>query len=387
MPPLREITTLLAQIDHFAATTVPVFKEALSFQYGITRRSSLWDFPGAQLNTQLLGELMHCEAEGELPKHFSLLIPKFQAADPLFFVKLNTRTHSYFEKMKVAFPSIATLEKWRWHTNAADRLRFCLHSVHLLAPFVKDSFEADFALWRIHVRFVQLLTQHNFESTLLPHLQSLPLVIQRGIVKLYGGDHLTINSHWTLHLFLFVMWHSVMRLYWTFPQESLLHKMKNITKKMTNHKATSFSCVRLFVFDRQLNLFFHPMAHITKKNDLTLGPVVQINELAGPLAAHGLVKTPQDTMNTKCAVTKEYQLYRDGTVAATSAGLRMIKDILIVDQVVLALVCHLTEIGRTSYGLQRFTMSAEVFLERENFLHRCFGAWEGGEFVLNFEEK
>ena len=55
--------------------------------------------------------------------------------------------------------SIATKKKWFWHTNAADRFRFLLNSVFLLAPFVKESLTVDFALWKVHVRFVQLLAQ------------------------------------------------------------------------------------------------------------------------------------------------------------------------------------------------------------------------------------
>ena len=387
MPSLREAEAVSLQVEQVNSTQVPIFREALSYQFGITRRSAMWDYPGAQLSTQLLAELMHCEAEGELPKHFLLLVPQFQKADPQFFVKLDARTRSYFTKLRVSFPSISTLEKWRWHTNAADRLRFCLHSVYLLAPFAIESLKEDFALWKIHVRFVQLLAQHHITAGDVAVTQDLPLVIQRGMVKFYGTDHLTINSHWTFHLFLFILWFSVLRLYWTFPQESLLHKMKNITKKMTNHKATSYSCLRLFVLDRHLNLLLKPMEHIPIKFDLKLGPEVAISALAEALESHGLQKTPQDRMSQGCVVTKEYQVYQEGTIVATTGGVREIKDILAVDHQIFYLFTTLNASGKTTVGLPKFTRSPDLFLDRENFLHRCLGVWEGDEFVLNFEEK
>ena len=240
---------------------------------------------------------MHCEAEGELPKYFTHLITKFTAADPAFFIKLDTRTREYFGRYGVSFPSISTKEKWFWHTNAADRFRFSLHSVFLLAPFANESFAADFALWKVHVRFVQLFAQHTITRNDVELMEQLPFVIQRGLINLYGSDVLTPNSHWTFHAHLFVKMFSVMRLYWTFPQESLLHKLKNITKKMTNHKATSYSCLRLFVLDRQLNLLFKPMEHIPKRNDLIQGRRVDIGSLS---LLHSLLTASPSLPITRC---------------------------------------------------------------------------------------
>ena len=385
LPPLRDPESLLPLVERIMASKGAV-REALMYQHGITRKSALWAFPGAQLSKQLLGELMHCEAEGELPKHFSHLINKFSVADPLFFTKLDARTRTYFGRYGVAFPSIATKEKWFWHTNAADRFRFSLHSIFLLTPFVKESLTVDFALWKVHVRFVQLLAQHTITKKDVDIVEALPFAIQRGLLNLYGSDVLTPNSHWTFHAHFFIRMFSVMRLYWTFPQESLLHKMKNITKKMTNHKATSYSCLRLFVLDRQLNLLFKPLEHIPKRNDLLQGRQVAIGSLSPALSSHGLTVTPHHQMLTGCKLLKDYQLYGVDTVARTPTGLKLIEDLIVVDQRLFCLVRNLIPAGKRHH-LQVFEKSTDVFLEPESFLHRCWGAWEEGLFVLNFEEK
>ena len=78
----------------------------------------------------------------------------------------------------MSFPSISTKEKWFWHTNTADRFRFSLHSVFLLAPFANESFAADFALWNVHVRFVQLLAQHTITTSATQSTSDLARSVQ-----------------------------------------------------------------------------------------------------------------------------------------------------------------------------------------------------------------
>lgn len=388
LPALRDTLMLRKKIDEMTSTTIPLLKEAYSFQHGITRKSVLWDFPGACPNRQLLGELMHAEAEGELPKHFALIVPKLVQADPEFFPKLDIRTRGYFRNIGVNFPSISTIEKWKWHLNAADRLRFCLHSIFLLSPFVPENCAQDFALWKIHVIFVQFLTRHTVTlKEVQEYIATVPFAIQRGMIKLYGEDVLTPNSHVTFHFGHFVQWYSIMRLYWTFPQESLLHKMKNITKKTSNHKATSYSCLRLFVLDRQLSQIFKPMEHIPKRHDLLLGPKTTVPHLILPFTSLGFLLSPDTEVNCKCTLTKNYQRYTTGSICATSSGLRMIKDLIVFHQQAFAVVELLTFSTRNQDGLFKFRRSGNEFLERESFLYLCWGAWENGEFVLNVEDK
>lgn len=392
VPQLREMESLKGRIDMIMGTGNKIVKEALSYEHGVTRRSALWNYPGACLNRQLLGELMHCEAEGELPKHFALLIPKFLLSDSEFFLKLDQRTRGYFRSIGISFPSIATFQKWRWHTNAADRLRFCLHSLHLLSPFVTETLKKDFALWKVHVIFAQLLTRHNVTKEEVQMIRVLPFTIQRGMINLYGEDVLTPNSHWTFHFCLYIEWFSVMRLYWTFPQESLLHKMKNITKKTSNHRSTSYSCVRLFVLDRQLNLIFHPMDHIPKKTEIDMGVKTTVDRLplaAADFIALGVQVHDRTEAFANCKLIKNYQSYSANSVCATPSGLKVINDLIAVEGqgVLFALVQSLFPNGYNKHGLPKFQRSPVIFLEKECFQYLCWGAWEEGEFVLVVEDK
>ena len=102
---LEEIMNTFRMAESMTDTTV---KEAMLCVHGLARKSEMWNFPGAELNKQLLAELMHCEAEGELPKHFTLLSAILEKKIPDFFKKLNQQTQIYFKTQKLAFPDIST---------------------------------------------------------------------------------------------------------------------------------------------------------------------------------------------------------------------------------------------------------------------------------------
>jgi len=122
----------------------------------------------------------------------------------------------------------------------------------------------EWTAWKIHVKLVSLAVQHAITRDDAVALGKLAVKLQRWLLNLYG-DITTPNSHWTLHLQHFVEWFGVLRAFWTFPQESILSLAKKSTKKMTNHRAVAFSCVRLFILERLLDLFLRPTATVPRR--------------------------------------------------------------------------------------------------------------------------
>ena len=112
---------------------------------------------------------------------------------------------------------------------------------------------------------VAVATQHVLSSDDVLFLKAAVSKVQQWLIFLYGADFLTPTSHWTLHIPMFVERYGTPRGYWTFPQESILSLAKKSTRKMTNHLAVSYTCVRLFVLERLLQQLLDPLAVIPKR--------------------------------------------------------------------------------------------------------------------------
>jgi len=112
---------------------------------------------------------------------------------------------------------------------------------------------------------VAVATQHVLSSDDVLFLKAAVSKVQQWLIFLYGADFLTPTSHWTLHIPMFVERYGTPRGYWTFPQESILSLAKKSTRKMTNHRAVSYTCVRLFVLERLLQQLLDPLAVIPKR--------------------------------------------------------------------------------------------------------------------------
>ena len=112
----------------------------------------------------------------------------------------------------------------------------------------------------------------------------------------------------------------VMRLYWTFPQESILHKLKNSTKKMTNHKSVSFTCMRLFAVDRHLSLLLTPEQDLPLQNFLSKEQHVELvsalgcnlSNLGFPLATK-VCRHEKIIKNSKNTLTESHAKQFQGT--------------------------------------------------------------------------
>ena len=178
---------------------------------------------------------------------------------------MNAVTKAYFSQQGSSFPDVSSWRSWSAGLNAADRLRFCLHSLHLLKGFIPEARCTNWEAWKAHIRLVKMATAHAIPDVDLPRLNTLVYVTNRWMLSLYGPDVLTPNTHWTLHLIEYVRWYSIPRGYWTFPQESILSLVKKATRKMTNHRAVAFSCARLFVLERLLSQVLYPAQDIPKR--------------------------------------------------------------------------------------------------------------------------
>jgi len=120
---------------------------------------------------------------------------------------------------------------------------------------------------------VAVATQHVLSSDDVLFLKAAVSKVQQWLIFLYGADFLTPTSHWTLHIPMFVERYGTPRGYWTFPQESILSLAKKSTRKMTNHRAVSYTCVRLFVLERLLQQLLDPLAVIPKKFFFSLSKI------------------------------------------------------------------------------------------------------------------
>jgi hypothetical protein len=119
--------------------------------------------------------------------------------------------------------------------------------------------------WKLHVMMITIAARHSISPQDLDMLRQLVSLLHRWLIFLYEDSILTPNSHWSLHIPTFVEWYSVLRGFWTFPQESILSLAKKSTRKMTNHRAVSYSCVRLFVLERLLSQFLDPNEAVPKR--------------------------------------------------------------------------------------------------------------------------
>lgn len=129
------------------------------------------------------------------------------------------------------------------------------------APLKQTAWEA----WKCHIKLLKLVTAHRLPHSSLDAIKILVFKSNQWLIVLYGADVLTPNTHWTLHLDLYIEWYSVLRGFWTFPQESILSLVKKSTRKMTNHKAVSYSCVSLFVLERLLSQILDPAVDVPVK--------------------------------------------------------------------------------------------------------------------------
>jgi len=108
------------------------------------------------------------------------------------------------------------------------------------------------------VNLLKLVTSHSIK---IQELDCVPLMVNNlglWILALYGDEMAKPNTHWATHLEFFMYLYGICRGTWTFPQESILALAKKATKKMTNHRAVSFSCVRLFILQRILEGMLFP---------------------------------------------------------------------------------------------------------------------------------
>lgn len=125
---------------------------------------------------------------------------------PSFWTKLSSATKRYFSSQKQTFEDISSWEKWRWHLNAADRLRFFVHSLEIMGPLVPASLTSHWELWISHVWLVRLCAQHSITREELDRVGNLTDDVLLETVSLYGKDELTINSHWLFHAKTFIVW-------------------------------------------------------------------------------------------------------------------------------------------------------------------------------------
>jgi hypothetical protein len=252
VPPIRNSEKIKSLLNEIEMESSEYLKYLLKKNYGINGRSEMWNYPGAELNKQMLVDIMHSEAEGEISKHF-LLLSNFLISEGVDFYKvLNINCKSYFNSHDIVFPDISSEDKWNDHLNAADRLKFFLHSVAILEEIVSESYYNHFMLWSLHVSLVQLSSRHCISN--LEDIYLLPFTIQKGIINFYGRENITFNSHLQFHYFYFIILFSSLRFFWGFPMESILKKIKNFAKKLSNHKSVSFSMTNLFTLDRVLPL-------------------------------------------------------------------------------------------------------------------------------------
>lgn len=112
------------------------------------------------------------------------------------------------------------------------------------------------------MKLLKIVTQHTIGRSELGQILPLARCKNRWLIFLYGEKLIKPNTHWELHLDVFAEWFGTHRGTWTFPQESILALAKKSTKKMTNHKAVSFSCVRLFVLERCIEAMLFPFRPI-----------------------------------------------------------------------------------------------------------------------------
>jgi len=166
------------------------------------------------------------------------------------------------------------------------------------------------------VTLVQTSTQHRISPEEQILIKNMCKRVQQWMVALYSEHIITPNSHWILHIPLFIQWYSfsfllpknkqlieinplrysVPRGYWTFPQESILALAKKSTRKMTNHRAVSYSCVRLFVLERALGQFLAPNLYIPDRFKIEGGEVClpgNFAELMGIPESQPVVKNPR----------------------------------------------------------------------------------------------
>jgi len=255
--------------------------------------SALWQFPGAMLQKQLLLEWMHLQAEGELVKHFTrfsrvleqyrvstlcwlcVFSPPFLSVfscfpvsnQPNFWADLQVATKNYFlEVMGTPFQDVSSWRSWSSGLNAADRLKFCLHSVSILKSLIPEEQKlTGWAGWKAHIRLIKLGNAHAIAHDDLAKLHDLVISTNQWMLCLYGPEVVTPNTQWTNHIAEYISWFSTLRGYWTFPQESILSLIKKATRKMTNHRAVAFSCTRIFVLERLLNQVLCPFDDIPKR--------------------------------------------------------------------------------------------------------------------------
>jgi len=386
-PEERDGTTLLQLIESIMGQKNVQVKEALMYQHGITRRSALWDFPGAQLNKQLLLDLMHCEIEGEIDKHFLKLAAKLETTHTDFWAKLDKSVKDYFLLQQLTFPPLNSINQWKNHLNAADRLKFTLHSIYLLKPFITPALANDFAAWKLHVFFIKLLVQHKMEIEDLELIKELPYHIQLMLMELYSEKILTPNSHWTFHFEYFIKLYSILRLYWTFPLESLLHKLKNGTKKVTNHKSVSWACMRIFALERNLQLFLDPFEDIPIQNGVQDNRgKIQVGHLQPSFQVFGIILNESDLIENNLIVTKNYQNFQPGQVCKTTEGYRKLLDIFRVGSQIFLHTLEL-EVAGNEDG-QAILKPIEIRrLELEQLEFRCYGIWRIDGFLVVHMDK
>jgi len=213
-----------------------------------------------------------------------------------FWRDLNAATRAYFFQSACgsSFPDVSSWRAWSSGLNAADRLRFCLHSLSILKRFVPEEQRCTaWEAWKAHVRLVKIATSHAIDHSQLGRLRDLVFTTSRWMIHLYGADMATPNTHWTLHLVDYIKWYSVPRGYWTFPQESILSLVKKATRKVTNHCSVAYSCARLFILERLLAQVLQPTEDIPKRWVLLLAGRAEVSLLISFVCRFG-VKGGQD---------------------------------------------------------------------------------------------
>jgi hypothetical protein len=154
---------------------------------------------------------------------------------------------------------------------------------------------------------------------------------------------------------------------------------------MTNHKAVSFTCLRLFILERFLAQLLKPTDFLPTESQIRGGEPSLLGELSVVL------DLPPDTpclLNP--SITLQYQEFRPRSYCRTPEGLFLIQELVAVGSRSLCFGERLVFSGfdpRTN--LKKFSrLKEEGFFELTRACHLCFlDTIEGDELLLNHEEK
>jgi hypothetical protein len=77
---------------------------SMSTESGIRYYSELWNWPGVFLCSALVGDLMHCEVEGEMQKHFTLYMRSLKTSDKACWKVFSNHMQLFCQQNNVSCP-------------------------------------------------------------------------------------------------------------------------------------------------------------------------------------------------------------------------------------------------------------------------------------------